>query len=1190
MELEHRAWGASIAAAAEATPEAAARRVPVPGKRTLTEGLAVQRREDPDGPELVASRPERSAPAPRAVLVSSGPRPTLQMLFGSHLAAVAAAEDPDQVHAAAAHGTATPATRLPYLDRIQEAFGPQVDLSGVQAHLGANASAASNRMGARAFATGNDVVFSGTPDLHTVAHEVAHVVQQRRGVQLKGGIGAEGDVYERHADEVADRVVAGRSAADLLAPYLGGGAATEANDRGAGGTGGGVQRKPTVLGVAKDLAGSTLTHDLVTKLIVEHGAEKFKELILKLAFWAGDTALSTVFQMVADTVMSEGLKAGIATLASYINPFIGWLGMARTVIDKIPAVLRNVMGYGIGRAFVGVTGGFIGVERAEALVNEMFIGGDITRGIATAYTYFDDLLHRPGTLLYNLTWARWSGAKPSTAAATTASDGSSEKQQGSGEKQQKEDTAEELAEKRGPIWLDVDAPTLARFTRTEHDHEKDSGGLQLPFNVGLDLFGVTLSSTNKHFIQLPWSGGFNVEINDVAINGVPELKPVFSVGTILLPKVRVSNEGLQSFQVVINNLRFANGAAVLPSVSATWSKDSGFLFKGNLDLTIFDTLIKGTGSLQLAKDGTFTSATLGITAPGEFVIIPDLLVLNKPGFDGGITSGGDIMLRLSAGVDSDLTKVLPVGLKLKAEDVYVEYANRMFAVGLKTLAIDVGEHVQFRAAGARADRERITVDTASLMYVHDATAKNAKAEGELDAVGINPSIFAFVGVNQLRIGGVVQGLRIGARQVTIDQAKLDVPKSHAKEQDPGAKQQDPGAKQQDPGADKPLVDRDKFGVDKITPVISKIGAKVFGITGELDIENKRGSIAGDISYEPPLPEVAIEYPIVPGLNAFASLAAIAKLGAKVGIEATVPSADRFKLTGAVDLNAMVGGELKVGASAGVPWLGSLTAAVFGNVKGTVGVKSTIGGVLLLDREARTLKPSPVLAERPHFTYDAGVKVTADVGVVVQASALVVVKKELWRYTFKSWTLGEYGLKGEVRSGDNGTPDMPAPEGRGFADGVLPPKIDHEHTALDEARAELAKPQPIHQSAGERRKLLTELYLRAEGETVKRLDAKLEKHAQARTEHVAENRRLIESTKGGVIPNKDAERSEQRSLAFGVESDQIEKLRAEYREISLRLTELKDSTPEVLEGGTVDIAALEERIRTAEDKAKGVLGS
>ncbi len=120
-----------------------------------------------------------------------------------------------EVQAAASEGITGPAQALPHLDSIQRAFGDH-DVSGVRAHVGGAAANASAEIGARAYATGGEVAFAGHPDLHTAAHEAAHVVQQRGGVQLAGGVGAEGDVYERHADQVADAVVAGRSAAAIL--------------------------------------------------------------------------------------------------------------------------------------------------------------------------------------------------------------------------------------------------------------------------------------------------------------------------------------------------------------------------------------------------------------------------------------------------------------------------------------------------------------------------------------------------------------------------------------------------------------------------------------------------------------------------------------------------------------------------------------------------------------------------------------------------------------------------------------------------------------------------------------------------------------------------------------------------------------------------------------------------------------
>jgi hypothetical protein len=126
------------------------------------------------------------------------------------------------VHEAAQKGIAGGGGALPHQERIQAAFGKH-DVSGIKAHTGDNAKQASREMGADAYATGNDVVLGSKSDLHTVAHEAAHVVQQRGGVQLSGGVGKSGDAYEQHADQVADAVVAGKSAEGLLSKSDGAG-------------------------------------------------------------------------------------------------------------------------------------------------------------------------------------------------------------------------------------------------------------------------------------------------------------------------------------------------------------------------------------------------------------------------------------------------------------------------------------------------------------------------------------------------------------------------------------------------------------------------------------------------------------------------------------------------------------------------------------------------------------------------------------------------------------------------------------------------------------------------------------------------------------------------------------------------------------------------------------------------------
>jgi hypothetical protein len=113
---------------------------------------------------------------------------------------------------------------LPHAARIQESFGG-FDVSGISAHAGPGAKSANASLGSNAYAIGEKVALSA-PDLWTEAHEATHVLQQRAGVRVSGGVGRPGDMYERQAHEVADRVVSGQTVEGLLASSLGQAAAS----------------------------------------------------------------------------------------------------------------------------------------------------------------------------------------------------------------------------------------------------------------------------------------------------------------------------------------------------------------------------------------------------------------------------------------------------------------------------------------------------------------------------------------------------------------------------------------------------------------------------------------------------------------------------------------------------------------------------------------------------------------------------------------------------------------------------------------------------------------------------------------------------------------------------------------------------------------------------------------------------
>jgi hypothetical protein len=164
--------------------------------------------------------------------LSSGGAPGKRTLTGAMqrraTPAVAETEHPraPEIAAEGFQGSAGP---IPHLAQIQASFGHH-DVTGIPAFIGGPAADAAGRLGAEAYASDGQVAFGAAPDLHTAAHEAAHVVQQQGGVQLSDGLGHAGDLYEQHADQVADQVLAGRSAEALL-------------DRAPGGGGAGVARK-----------------------------------------------------------------------------------------------------------------------------------------------------------------------------------------------------------------------------------------------------------------------------------------------------------------------------------------------------------------------------------------------------------------------------------------------------------------------------------------------------------------------------------------------------------------------------------------------------------------------------------------------------------------------------------------------------------------------------------------------------------------------------------------------------------------------------------------------------------------------------------------------------------------------------------------------------------------------------------
>lgn len=227
---------------------------PAPGKVNTTQRLAARAPSSSPAPELAA----RATPAGTAIqrkqlahdLVAAlgfvgGPasdveQSTVQLATDAHTGL-----SDEEVTRHAAAGVSGSGGPLPHLDLIQRAFGPAHDLSGVRAHIGGAAADSARAIGAHAYASGNDLAFASQPDLFLAAHEAAHVVQQRKGVSLKGAVGQAGDAYEQHADEVAAAVVRGDSVAALLDGGAGAAAEPALQRKDTGKSKGGKKKKGT---------------------------------------------------------------------------------------------------------------------------------------------------------------------------------------------------------------------------------------------------------------------------------------------------------------------------------------------------------------------------------------------------------------------------------------------------------------------------------------------------------------------------------------------------------------------------------------------------------------------------------------------------------------------------------------------------------------------------------------------------------------------------------------------------------------------------------------------------------------------------------------------------------------------------------------------------------------------------------
>ncbi len=528
-----------------------------------------------------APLPAPQAPAREA---QGGPLPPRQHRQQAQIQRLRAGPSADAgaTQKAARHGLSGSSGPLPHLDRIQASFGRH-EVGGVQAHLGRQASEGAQAMGAEAFASGNQVAFSRAPSLHTAAHEAAHVVQQRAGVQLAGGVGRPGDRYERHADAVADAVVAGQSSEALL-------------DRMAGTGPTAAPARPT------GLQGLTLP---------AHGADSPPQTVcaiqMDLVYELSTQVLKSYFSLhaltpllgFADARALEALQSysGFKRVYDTVSSFSNALSLALNLWDSIPSPIRTGILYLTGR-LMNALPWVDALSYAEGYIVDADKDASSTylvkavQGLKLALKAASSPVSSAfqfGKYLYGSWWSGSDGGSSSDTAGQTV----------------------KPSARRGDlaslnlhvIRLDVKQLHLEKSSPEAEGETAKEGGLHADFAFFVKMFGkeYSLGERQELTLILPWSGGAMLVCRGaVQIIDQLDVSGLFEIQGLAMTELVVSNHGLQTLRMALAKFGIASDAITMSGVTAEYQAGAGASFNGQMGLNLFDW--RATADLELALD------------------------------------------------------------------------------------------------------------------------------------------------------------------------------------------------------------------------------------------------------------------------------------------------------------------------------------------------------------------------------------------------------------------------------------------------------------------------------------------------------------------------------------------------------------------------------------------------------------
>lgn len=446
-------------------------------------------------------------------------------------------------------------------------------------------------------------------------------------------------------------------------------------------------------------------------------------------------------------------------------------------------------------------------------------------------------------------------------------DSSMDKQQlPNGDEQQKKKPLQSINTKY--FWMELYKADISEWEKTETDQNqkkttKKTGGAQIDFGMGFNLFGRSLAASKGHQVKLDWDGGFDYQNSEgISLSDKPiGYENAFQIGNASIDEIHVNNKGLQKLDLSLTSIDIAGGAVTAKKISASWSKDAGFKFStkdkegAGVKANIAGHSIEGDVEFGMDNNGKFTEGKFSIenlTGKGKdkdkgIDLIPGTLSITASKFEMAI----DANKKLS-GTAVGAAKMTSDYIHFNSGKVTVSYDEgwsiKAPKIGGKVLlpgqaqgnAIEVNASVDYEKKKFKGDMKATT--TGALDIVPEVLSlKSFEFEGSLDQT---------LGKWDMKVAGAVSTqtnfLDLDTGVVTFTYKKgtpwtLEAP-------DIKGKVKLPGGKTIDVGVSFSIVDKQIAGeltvgsVDSFEVIPNTLSIANVSVTGKVNQKNKTWGI------------------------------------------------------------------------------------------------------------------------------------------------------------------------------------------------------------------------------------------------------------------------------------------------------------------------------------------------------------